>query len=93
MKFQVSDVLVERAVALVTYPSTQTSAGSILPDGSFGPPITQDCTRCGECDGVITEHDQVTLADANAYHLMTEHGYRMDGSHDGSTPEASYAGS
>lgn len=80
MKYQVSEVLMEKAAALPTYPSTQTSSGSILADGTLGPPITQDCTRCGECDGVIEDHQEVTLADANAYHLMTVHGYRMDGS-------------
>lgn len=80
MKYQVSDVLMEKAAALATYPSTQTSIGSVNADGTAGPPITQDCTRCGQCDRVIEDHQEVTLADANAYHLMTDHGYRMDGS-------------
>ena len=94
MKYQVSDGLREMASDLPTYASTQTSTGITGPDGWLVPPITQDCTRCALCDGVIEEHTEVTLTDSNAYHLMTEHGYRMDGSNaDDPIEEDSYVGS
>lgn len=40
------------------------------------------CIRCGKCENVISSEGGIRFADpeqANAFHLLTVHDYRLDG--------------
>jgi hypothetical protein len=42
----------------------------------------RDCIRCKDCGGVISSEAGIAFsgpAQANVFHLLTVHGYRMDG--------------
>lgn len=67
---QYSEELLELARSWVTYPSTMTDT-----DGNTWP-----VERCDNCNNAIIQ-EPGTVAGI-AYHMITVHGYRMDGRHE-----------
>jgi hypothetical protein len=72
--FEVSPELLALAESWPVYEDTQTNAGNVYEEA-----VTRACVRCQECDCVLVAGD----TPGRAYHLMTHHGYRMDGRRDG----------
>lgn len=69
-KVHYSPALLARAETWPIYDSTLTDT-----DGDTWP-----VKRCGECDNAIV-HQPETAA-GRAFHMITHHGYRMDGRHE-----------
>lgn len=65
-----SPELIAAATMWETYGSTLTDT-----DGNTWPVI-----RCRKCDNAIL--DEAGTAAGNAYHMITHHGFRMDGRHE-----------
>lgn len=70
--YQVSPGLSRLAETWDTYASTMEDAKGVV----------RLCVRCADCEGVISSVDGIEFSgpeQANAFHLLTVHGYRMDG--------------